>query len=97
MSASIILISDSQSTAIQATERLCSVLSLFGAAFIITTFLTNDAFHKPINRLIFCAAWGNILGNVATLVGLSGIKLGPNGSLCQFQAFFIQWCVLEAF
>ena len=84
-------LSSSESNAIQITERVCSVFSLVGAAFIITTFLLDNAFHKPINRLVFYAAWGNVLANVATLIGVSGIHIGGGGGLCQFQAFLIQW------
>ena len=81
--------------AVEITERVCSVFSLLGTAFIITTFLSDQSFHKPINRLVFFAAWGNIMASVATLISTSGIRLGPNGSLCQFQAFLIQWYALS--
>jgi hypothetical protein len=83
--------SDRQMHAVEITEKVCSVFSLLGAAFIITTFLGDKSFHKPINRLIFFAAWGNTMSNVATLISTSGIRLGSNGCLCQFQAFLIQW------
>jgi hypothetical protein len=86
---------DHQIRAIEITERLCSVFSLVGAAFIITTFLFDKSFHKPINRLVFYAAWGNIMANVATMISVSGIYLGVNGPLCQFQAFLIQWFVIS--
>ena len=89
-------LSYNESNAIQITERVCSVFSLVGAAFIITTFLLDNAFHKPINRLVFYAAWGNVLANIATLIGVSGIHIGGGGALCQFQAFLIQWWVLQA-
>jgi hypothetical protein len=84
-----------QMRAIEITERVGSVFSLFGAAFIITTFLSDKSFHKPINRLVFFAAWGNIMSTVATLISTSGIHLGSNGALCQFQAFMIQWYALS--
>ena len=80
--------------AVEITEKVGSVFSLLGAAFIITTFLSDKSFHKPINRLVFFAAWGNIMSNIATLISTSGIRLGPNDSLCQFQAFLIQWYAL---
>jgi hypothetical protein len=88
--------SDHQIRAIEIAERVGSVLSLVGAAFIITTFLTHKSFHKPINRLVFYAAFGNIMSNVGTLVSTSGIDFGVNSSLCQFQAFLIQWYVNPA-
>lgn len=72
------------------TERLGSVLSLVSTAFVIATFLYNKAFHKPINRLVFYASWGNIMANVGTIISRSGIGLGLSRPLCQFQAFVIQ-------
>ncbi len=83
-------LSENQIYAIEVTERLGSVLSLIGTAFIIGTFLFDNAFHKPINRLVFYAAWGNIMANVGTLISTSGIDLGLTRPLCQFQAFLIQ-------
>jgi hypothetical protein len=87
--------SNRQMHAVEITEKVCSVFSLLGTAFIIITFLSDKSFHKPINRLVFYAAWGNIMSNVATLISTSGIRLGPNGFLCQFQAFLIQWYALS--
>lgn len=79
--------------AIEVTERLGSVLSLIGTAFIIGTFLYDKAFHKPINRLVFYASWGNIMANVGTLISTSGIELGLDRPLCQFQGFLLQMYV----
>lgn len=83
-------LTEKQIYAIEITERLGSVLSLVGTAFIIGTFLYDKAFHKPINRLVFYASWGNIMANVGTLISRSGIVLGLDKPLCQFQAFLIQ-------
>lgn len=73
------------------TERVSSILSLIGAAFVIGTFLLNDKFRKPVNRLVFYATFGNILTNIATLISVDGIEVREGASLCQFQAFLIQW------
>jgi hypothetical protein len=75
------------------TERVCSILSLLGAAFVIGTFMFDKSFHRPINRLVFYASWGNVMANIGTLISLSGIHLGIDGPLCQFQAFLVQWYV----
>jgi hypothetical protein len=83
----------SQHRAIEIAERVTSVLSVVGAGFIITTFLCDSKFRKPINRLVFYAAWGNLFANVGTLISRSGIELGVRTPLCQFQALLIQWCV----
>lgn len=70
-------------------ERVCSVFSLLGCVFIIGTFCASKSFHKPINRLVFYASFGNMMTNVATLMARS--YLGDTGSAgCQFQAFLIQ-------
>lgn len=72
-------------------ERVSSVLSLAGAAFVLITFLLNDKFRKPINRLVFYATFGNVITNIATLISTDGIEAGNTSPLCQFQAFLIQW------
>ena len=81
-------LSDIQTAAVKITERIASVFSLLAAFIIIITFLLEKGFRKPINRLVFYAAFGNIFTNVATIISTAGI--GQPG-LCQFQAFLIQW------
>ena len=72
-------------------ERVGSVLSLAGCAFIAATFLLSKAFHKPINRLVFMASVGNIFTNVATTIARAAVETKLfNGAFCQFQAFLIQ-------
>jgi hypothetical protein len=83
-------LTDMQLYIIQITERTASVLSLLGAAFIISTFSVNKGFHKPINRLVFYACFGNVMANIGTLISTSGITSGISGPLCQFQGFLIQ-------
>ncbi|RKF71613.1 putative g-protein coupled receptor [Golovinomyces cichoracearum] len=76
-------------------ERIGSVLSLAGTIFIVVTFLSSTSFHKPINRLVFYAAIGNIASNIATLIARSAVDRGQfNGALCQAQAFLIQMQVI---
>ncbi|KAJ9614626.1 hypothetical protein H2200_002763 [Cladophialophora chaetospira] len=84
-------IAASQHHAIETAERVSSVLSVVGACFIITTFLADSKFRKPINRLVFYAAWGNLFANVGTLISRSGIELGVRTPLCQFQGLLIHW------
>lgn len=78
-----------QLDAISIIERVNSVLSLFGSLFIIVTFCFSKAFHKPINRLVFYATFGNMLTNVGTLMSRSH-NSEPDSIGCQFQAFLIQ-------
>ncbi|OAA56982.1 cyclic-AMP receptor-like protein [Niveomyces insectorum RCEF 264] len=70
-------------------ERVCSVFSLLGCVVIIGTFCASKSFHKPINRLVFYASFGNMMTNVATLMARTYLSdvLSPG---CQFQAFLIQ-------
>ena len=70
-------------------ERTCSVLSLLGCVFVISTFCLSTAFHRPINRLVFYASFGNLMTNVATLMARNPL-IDLNSGLCQFQAFLIQ-------
>ncbi|KAH6840978.1 hypothetical protein B0I37DRAFT_357812 [Chaetomium sp. MPI-CAGE-AT-0009] len=70
-------------------ERVSSVLSMLGCMVVITTFTFSRAFHKPINRLVFYASFGNLLTNVGTLIGRSFVN-DINGVGCRTQAFLIQ-------
>ncbi len=65
-------------------------MSLVGTIFVMTTFIYSSAFRKPINRLIFYATCGNMVGNAATLMARSGVRAGKNAPLCQLQGFLIQ-------
>lgn len=76
---------------LQITSRVSSVFSLLGASFIIITFCSSTSFHRPINRLAFFAAFGNILSNVATITSREGIVHGSDSALCKAQASLIQW------
>lgn len=79
-----------QMDAIKTTELVTSSFSVLGSFFVIFTYTASSAFHKPINRLVFYASWGNMATNIATLISRSGIEAGVNTPLCQFQAFLIQ-------
>ncbi|KAL2268533.1 hypothetical protein VTJ83DRAFT_3379 [Remersonia thermophila] len=70
-------------------ERACSVLSMIGSVFVITTFSYSDLFHKPINRLVFYATIGNLMANVGTLMS-TAFTHAPNSPGCQAQAFLLQ-------
>lgn len=73
-------------------ERACSGISLAGSVVVIFTFSLSKAFHKPINRLVFYASFGNLMTNVATLMARTFIS-DVNSAGCQFQGFLIQMCV----
>ncbi|KAL8839755.1 MAG: hypothetical protein Q9170_001626 [Blastenia crenularia] len=83
-------LSQAQTDALSATERAVSVFSIVGILFILVTFYFLKSFHKPINRLIFFASFGNLGMNIACLIAEDGIASGPTSSLCTFQAFLIQ-------
>lgn len=75
-----------------AVERTSSIFSLLGCVFIILTFSLSKAFHKPVNRLVFYASFGNMISNVGTLMARE--FTGNIDSFgCQFQAFLIQMYV----
>ena len=79
--------------AMMITERVTSIFSLLGILFILSTFLLGRGFDKPINRLFFFASFSNLGMNIAALIAEDGVSAGQNSSLCQFQAFAIQWYV----
>ena len=83
-------LSDSQVRVLEIMERVASVFSLVGCAWIFFTFVSSSRFRTPVGRLIFYASLGNALCNVATLISQDGIKAGKYPALCQFQAFLIQ-------
>lgn len=82
-------ITQKQYSDFDAIERACSVFSLLGCIFIITTFLFSKSFRKPITRLVFYASFGNLLTNVATIMARSYVSV-PTSPACQFQGFLIQ-------
>lgn len=85
-------LSEQEFNAITAAERTNSILSVVGTMIVIGTFLSSQAFRKPINRVVFYAAWANIFTNVGTLISRSAIVKGASGDMfCRFQAFIIQW------
>lgn len=83
----------SQVNAMMITERVTSIFSLLGIFFILSTFLLGRGFDKPINRLFYFASFSNLGMNIAALIAEDGVSAGQNSSLCQFQAFAIQWYV----
>jgi hypothetical protein len=76
--------------AIQATERTASVLSLLGAAFIISTFFMNKEFHKLINQLIFYACFGNVMANIGNTHLHVRCYFRFGGAAVPVQGFLIQ-------
>lgn len=83
-------LTQAQVDALTVTERVVSVFSIAGIFFILLTFYFLKSFHKPINRLIFFASFGNLGMNIACLIAEDGIASGATSSLCTFQAFLIQ-------
>jgi hypothetical protein len=79
----------SQLNALSILERVCSVFSLLGSLFVIGTFFASKSFHKPINRLVFYASFGNMMTNVGTLMSRTYINK-PGSAGCQLQAFLVQ-------
>lgn len=90
-------LSASQTQALVATERVNSIISLLGIAFILLTYLFTPYFSKPINRLVFYATWGNLGSHIASLISEAGPDAGQTAPLCQFQAFLVQMWVVGSF
>jgi len=76
-------------TVLSTIERVGSSISLLGSLLVIGTFCASSAFHKPINRLVFYASFGNMITTVGSLMSTSLID-NPDSASCQFQGFLIQ-------
>ena len=83
-------LSASQLNALVITERVNSVVSVLGIFFILLTYGFSHHFNKPINRLIFFAAFSNLGTNIASLISTSGPLAGAASPLCQIQGFLVQ-------
>lgn len=79
-----------ETQALVITERVNSIISLVGIAFILLSYLLTPYFSKPINRLVFFATWGNLGSHIASLISGAGPDAGDAAPLCQFQAFLVQ-------
>lgn len=84
----------SQMETLMIVERVSTVPSLVGIAFIVYTYWLCKEFDKPINRLVYFASFGNLGMNIATLISMNGPLSGQNSALCQLQAFLIQQYIL---
>lgn len=78
-----------QLSAIGTIEKICSVFSFLGCLFVITTFCMSRAFHKPINRIVLYATFGNMMSNIGTLMSRSFLT-DIHSAGCQCQAFILQ-------
>lgn len=80
--------------AIAGIARATASFSAFASILVITSFLLSKRFHNPTNRLVFYAAWGNLLADVGAMISTAGPLQGDDkSSLCQGQAFLVQWFV----
>jgi hypothetical protein len=73
-------------------QQVGSSFSLIGCVFIIGTFCFCDAFHKPINRLVFYASFGNLMASIAFMMAGLYIDL-PTSAGCQTQGFLLDMYV----
>ena len=83
-------LSPAQVSALTITERVTSALSLLGFLLVVYTYLFCEGFKKPVNRLIFYAAWSNLGSTIVGFISRDGILTGQNSALCQVSAFLFQ-------
>ena len=79
-----------QLAALTITERATSTLSLLGFLLVVYTYLFCEGFKKPVNRLIFYAAWSNLGATIVGFIARDGVPAGRDSALCQTQAFLFQ-------
>lgn len=83
-------LSPAQISALEITERVASGLSLLGFLLVVYTYLLCKGFKKPVNRLIFYAAWSNLGTTIVGFISRDGILAGQDSALCQVSAFLFQ-------
>ena len=83
-------LSSAQISALTITERVTSALSLLGFSLVVYTYLFCEGFKKPVNRLIFYAAWSNLGSTIVGFISRDGILAGQDSALCQASAFLFQ-------
>ena len=83
-------LSPAQISALTITERVTSALSLLGFLLVVYTYLFCKGFKKPVNRLIFYAAWSNLGSTIVGFISRDGILAGQDSALCQVSAFLFQ-------
>lgn len=83
-------LSPAQLSALTITERVVSGLSLLGFLLVVYTYLFCEGFKKPVNRLIFYAAWSNLGSTIAGFISRDGNSAGRDSALCQVSAFLFQ-------
>lgn len=81
---------------VEVVERLMSAISIVASLFVLISYICFSSLNqKSVNRIIFLATWGNLMSNTGTLISVSGLKAGTHSSLCQVQAFLVQWYVTK--
>ncbi|KAL8727472.1 MAG: hypothetical protein Q9181_005703 [Wetmoreana brouardii] len=83
-------LTQAQTHALVATERVVASISLIAIVFILLTYSFHNSFNKPINRMIYLASFGNLGMAIACLISEDGVSAGARSALCQFQGFVIQ-------
>ncbi|MCJ1417351.1 hypothetical protein MMC32_003694 [Xylographa parallela] len=83
-------LSANQLLAIVITERVGACVSLISSLFVIAAYASFASFRKPINSLVFFAAFSSIGMTYPTLVSESGPNAGQQSALCLSQAFAVQ-------
>lgn len=85
---SFIGLSAKQLSIVGVIQQVGAAFSILGCIFIISTFCFCDAFHKPINRLVFYASLGNLMASVGFAMACMYLDK-PNSAGCQMQAFLL--------
>jgi len=76
-------------------ERISSSISVTATLLMFICYFSLKRFRSLLsNRLLIFASVANLACNAATLMGGSGL-LDVNSSVCQTQAFLLEWYVHE--
>ncbi|KAG0650439.1 Cyclic AMP receptor 2 [Hyphodiscus hymeniophilus] len=85
------VLSPSQIWACAIAERVSSSISLVSTLTMFVCYFSIKRFRSLLsNRLLIIASIANLACNAATLIGGSGLA-DVNSSVCQAQAFLLEW------
>lgn len=86
----MVVLTEEQTETIVAIERSMGIISVACSLLLLITFLLFKEFRNIGNTMIFMATPANLVANSAATIGMLGMG-NPNGPLCQFQAFALEW------
>lgn len=72
-------------------ERIGAGLSMVAICLTLLSFVLFKKLRTTPNLFLVFASVANAGASIASMIGYDGLLRGPNSSLCQAQAFMMEW------